>query len=284
MRVRRATGRQLSVCVSRQALRRIGRFMALAPGLVAAVLTGTICCAPSVAGDDQPKVLKGQVEHHESLPPLDSGMQSGAQFAESSIQRRAKYASKWFQIPAWFAGSFQTKDTYIESAFDYATGKLVQLKQVVPSSGSELRGHQVDAKGGIWHFYVESGSSKSEQPDVITYNTIDWYGPEVVSESRVVLRIQATSLVVDKNTGTVVDSYQREDIKTYVPKDRDTIAVHYTSKSFDSRGLPRDMQTGRSVHHRVAPFVSIDNGGGVDFKTLFHDYLTSKQLAQLIPR
>lgn len=221
------------------------------------------------------RVLQGQVEHHEKLPPLDADLQAGAPFAESSIQKKARYASRWIKIPAWFAGTFQTDGSYIESAYDFATGKTVQVKQVVSSAGVEQHGQQKDSNGDIWHFYVESGTSKSDQQDRITYNTIDWYGPEVITKDRVVMRIQATSLVVDRSTGVIVDSFQREDIKTYVPRDNDTIAVKYTSKSFDSRGLPRDMQTGRSLHRKVAPFSVVNQSGDLDYANLFNDYLLS---------
>lgn len=245
----------------------------------------TAICAASFAADcfAQPhpvttaagRVLQGQVEHHEKLPPLDADLQAGVPFAESTIQKKARYASRWIKIPVWFAGTFQTDGSYIESAYDFATGKTVQVKQVVSSAGVEQRGQQQDAQGDIWHFYIESGSSKSDQQDRITYNTIDWYGPELITKDRVVMRIQATSLVVDRATGVIVDSFQREDLKTYVPRDKDTIAVKYTSKSFDSRGLPRDMQTGRSLHRRVAPFTVVNQSGDLDYAKLFRDYLLS---------
>lgn len=227
-------------------------------------------------------VLQGQVEHHEQLPPLESDLQEGSNFSESAVQRRAKYAGKWIRIPAWFAGTFQTNETYLESAFDYATGKQLELKRVVPSVGTEQRGQQKDNTGAIWHYYVESGSSKSEQTSHVTYSTIDWYGPEVIANDRVVMRIQATSLVVDKNTGTIVDSFQREDLKTYVPQ-KGGIAVRYTSKSFDSRGHARDLQTGRSVHKRVAPFEVIDHAGDINYKGMFYDFLESNHLSKLLP-
>lgn len=223
------------------------------------------------------RMLQGQVEHHEKLPPLDADLQAGVPFAESSIQKKAKYASRWIKIPAWFAGTFQTDGSYIESAYDYATRKTVQVKQVVSSAGVEQRGQQKDASGDIWHFYIESGTSKSDQGDRITYNTIDWYGPEVITKDRVVMRVQATSLVVDKATGVIVDSFQREDLKTYVPRDANTIAVKYTSKSFDSRGLPRDLQVGRSLHRRVAPFTVIDQAGEFDYANLFRDYQATEK-------
>lgn len=238
------------------------------------------------AADAQPKagvMLKGQVEHHDTLPALDEGLQSGVPFAESALEKRAKYKGKWIKIPAWFAGTFQTTETYLEDAFDYATGQRVQLKRTIPSAGQEQRGQQKDAKGGIWHYYVESGASRSEQPGHITYSTIDWYGPEVLTNERVVMRILATSLVVDRNTGVIVDSFQREDLKTYVPKD-DGISVRYTSKSFDSRGNPRDLQTGRSIHQRIAPFTICDETGAMNYRESFKEYLELNQLANLLPK
>lgn len=254
------------------------KLLAILICLAAAIDTTTtpVSSQPQAVSTAAGRMLQGQVEHHEKLPPLDADLQAGVPFAESSIQKKGKYASRWIKIPSWFAGTFQTDGSYIESAYDYATRKTVQVKQVVSSAGIEQRGQQKDSSGEIWHFYFESGTSKSDQGDRITYNTIDWYGPEVVTKDRVVMRVQATSLVVDKSTGVIVDSFQREDLKTYVPRDANTIAVKYTSKSFDSRGLPRDLQTGRSLHRRIAPFTVLDRAGDYDYATLFRDYQSTE--------
>jgi hypothetical protein len=228
-------------------------------------------------------ILRGKVEHAQKLPPLQSGLQAGANFDPSSLGK-AKYESKWLKIPNWFAGTFASDRTTITLMQDYATGRKSSPNKTVSSQASEHFGFQRDADGDIWHFYVESGSSKSTQQNHETFNTIDWYGPELIAEDKLVMRILATSLIVDRNTGTIVDSYRREDIKTYQPLELRSLKVTYTSKSFDSRGRPRDLQEGYSIYRQVLPFTRINEAEGNDYKSMFRDYLVSHKLEHLVPR
>ncbi|MBX9685552.1 MAG: hypothetical protein K2X27_02550 [Candidatus Obscuribacterales bacterium] len=216
--------------------------------------------------------LQGQVQHSDQLPALEDDLQAGASFNPQALQN-AKYASSWFKIPSWFAGTFESTESRIDFIKDYATGQVGRPRKVVSSLGRELHGFQKDQKGDIWHYYVQSGSSRSEQAGHITINNIDWYGPEYVSDSKVLMRIQATSLVVDKNSGIIVDSFRREDLKTYEPMGKGVIKVEYTSKSFDSRGRPRDLQDGVSIHRLIAAFKPIDRDGENDYKQMFKDFL-----------
>lgn len=228
-------------------------------------------------------ILRGKVEHAQKLPPLKSGLQAGANFDPSALGK-AKFESKWLKIPSWFAGTFASDRTTITLMQDYATGRKSTPNKTVSSQASEHFGFQRDADGDIWHFYVESGTSKSSQQNHETFNTIDWYGPELIAEDRLVMRILATSLIVDRATGTIVDSYRREDIKTYQPMDLRSLKVTYTSKSFDSRGRPRDLQEGYSIYRQVVPFTRINEAEGNDYKAMFRDYLISNKMEHLVPR
>lgn len=226
--------------------------------------------------------LQGKVEHSNTVAPLADNLQAGASFNPQNM-RIAKYASNWFKIPAWFAGTFESQGTTILTMREYATGKTSKPNHTVQSHGQELHGYQRDANGGIWHYYVESGSSRSTQAQHETLSTIDWYGPELISNDRIVIRIMATSLVVDRATGTIIDSFRREDIKTYEPFEMRALKVSYTSKSFDSHGRPRDLQTGYSIYRMMQPFRSIDQDGETNYRTMFKDYLNTHNLATLIP-
>ena len=228
-------------------------------------------------------ILHGQVQHSDKLPALGQSMQAGSNFNPNSIPQ-AKYASSWFKIPRWFAGTFESHASTIEYMKDYVSGRASRPHETVSSFGEEMYGYQQDSHGDIWHFYVKSGSSKTEQEGHITVNNIDWYGPELVSEERVVLRILATSLIVDKRSGIIVDSFRREDLKTYEPIGNGVMRVSYTSKSFDSHGLPRDLQNGVSLHRRSAPFQPINGDGRTqDYRQMFKDYLSNEGLSQLSP-
>ncbi len=221
-------------------------------------------------------VLRGRVEHANHVDGLSENLQAGAKFNSSSLSQ-GTYASKWFKIPDWFAGTFQSLESSIDYVKDYATGRSFAPGKKLASSAVELHGHQKDKNGEIWHFYVESGSSKSEQSRQLTLNKIDWYGPELVDPKKVIMRILATSLIVDKRSGLIVDSFRREDIKTYQAGENGAINVTYSSKSFDSKGRPRDLQTGTSVYRKIADFSPIDRDTSHDYAALFQDFLKSSK-------
>lgn len=227
-------------------------------------------------------ILHGEVHHSERLPALGDDLQAGASFNPNSIPQ-AKYASSWFKIPVWFAGTYQSQESTIEYIKDYATGKVSRPDRTVASAGQELHGFQQDAHGDVWHYYVTSGSSKSEQVDQITFNNIDWYGPEYVSADKVVMRILATSFVVDKSSGIIVDSFRREDLKTYEPSALGVMKVTYTSKSFDSHGLARDLQNGHSMYRLVARFRPCDYEEDHNYRQMFKDFLSTEHMPELIP-
>lgn len=226
--------------------------------------------------------LKGSLEHAEQLPALSNSQQSGAHFSEKSVGNRTP-TSVWFAIPDWFAGTFAIEESTILSIHDYATGKDLKANKTVRAAGQEFRGYQADRKGSIWQYSISSGNSSSDQDTVRIHNIIDWFGPVFIDKNLVVMRILATSMVVDKNSGTIVDSYRREDLKRYSPLGNGKLKVQYTSKSFDSRGFARDLQSGVAVHQRIAAFRPIDELDGVDYRKLFIHFLESTGRRDLVP-
>ena len=228
-------------------------------------------------------VLQGQVSHAERLPALGDNLQAGASFNPSALPR-AKYDSSWFKIPVWFAGTFQSSASTIDFIKDYATGQTSRPDKTIATNAQETHGIQPDAQGGIWHYYTKAGSSKSEQAGQTTFNNIDWYGPEYVSDDKVVMRILATSFIVDSHSGIIVDSFRREDLKTYEPVALGITKVTYTSKSFDSHGLPRDLQDGHSEYRLVQQFQPCNNEGNLDYRQMFKDFLSTENMPELIPR
>lgn len=228
-------------------------------------------------------ILKGQVEHAEKLPALSDSLQAGANYQPQSMPQ-AKFASSWFKIPIWFAGTYESQESTIDEIHDYATGRVSKPSKTVASVGRELHGFQKDRSGDIWHFYLKFGSSKSAQQAQITFNNIDWYGPEFVGNDKVIIRVLASSFVVDRRNGVIVDSFRREDIKSYEPAAQGLIKVSYSSKSFDSHGRPRDLQIGHSIYHRIAPFQELDREGDQDYRQLFKDFLLNEHLSELLPK
>lgn len=248
--------------------------------LLSQIILLVLFCTPASA---EPFILQGKVEHSTKVNPLAVGLRTGDQFQESKF-KEPRYASSWFMIPAWFAGQFQVDENVITKIEDCRSGKIQRPNQAVSNYGRELHGFQKDAQNQIWHFYVESGTSKSEQLRQITYNNIDWYGPVRIDKKRVIMRIMATSLLVDRTSGVIVDSFRREDIKTYEPYEPGKIKVTYTSKSFDSSGHPRDLQEGVAIHKQIAPFQEINLLDNVDYRIMFRDYLLSNNHKELVPQ
>lgn len=227
-------------------------------------------------------LLRGAIEHSVTLPEADPTLLPGAEFREDSL-KLPPTTSKWFQIPAWFAGRFRVESSTISKVYNYLSGSRQFLNQKVKAQGEEVRGHQTDARGGIWMLHTTSGTSKSDHGDHITYNMIHTFHPEEVNSGRVVMRIIATSLLVDKKAGRVVDSYRREDIKTYVPLGGGKVSVSYTSKGFNMDGTPQNLQEGFSVHRQVEPYRPIDRIGQADIGQLFADFLRANNLKDLVP-
>ena len=227
-------------------------------------------------------LLKGQVEHTERLEPTVPTLSPGTDFREGSLPA-VRQASEWYRIPEWFAGTFEVEDSTVVKSYDYRSGQTTFLNQRIPSQGQETRGFQRDALGKIWQYSTTSGTSKSEQAAHITYNIIHWYGPEEIHEGRVVMRVLATSVVVNKQSAKIVAVYRREDIKTYVPLKPGVLSVSYTSKSFTADGSPQDLQTGFAVHKLISRFKTIDRVGDTDLAALFRDYLVASKMGDLVP-
>jgi len=237
---------------------------------------------PAQAPQPTKFMLKGQVEHSDRLPPTAEELRPGADFRASSIPT-VRETSEWYRIPAWFAGNFAVEQSVVSKSYTFLTGQTTFLNKRLKTQAEESHGFQKDAHGDIWHLSTTSGTSSSQDQSRYIYNIVQWYGPEEINEGRVVMRILATTVVVNKQTRKVEDVIRREDIKSYVPLNPGTVSVSYTSKSFSPEGIPLDLQTGFSVHKRIAPFKAIDQMGETDVRELFRQFLISNNLANLVP-
>ncbi len=226
--------------------------------------------------------LKGQVQHTDKLEPTNEELRPGLDFRPASLPS-LRETSEWYRVPKWFAGTFKVDESVVVKSYEYLTGKTTFLNQKLSPSGQETRGYQVDAHFDIWHLSTTSGTSRSEDALRVMYNIVHWYGPEEIGEGRVVMRILATTIVVGKKTGKIEGVFRREDIKTYVPLKPGVVSVSYTSKSFNTKGIPLDLQTGFSVHKQIAKFQPVKQLGETDLCELFRQFLESNGLSQLVP-
>gem|GEM_PF-2141824 len=245
-----------------------------------------VCAGSSPAQTSAPSgskfKLQGHIEHSERLPPTAEDLRPGADFRPESMPT-VRETSEWYRIPDWFAGTFQVEQSVVLKSYDYLTGQTVFLNKKLGTQGEETHGYQTDARGEIWHLSTTSGTTGSEDRSRYTYNIVHWYGPEEINDSRIVMRILATSVLVSKRTAKIEAVIRREDIKTYVPLKPGVVSVSYTSKSFTPEGIPRDLQTGFSVHKQVSLFTPINQLGDEDLAELFRQFLISNNLGYLVP-
>lgn len=234
------------------------------------------------AGQSSKFTLKGQVQHSDRLDPTSEELRPGLDFRASTLPT-VRETSEWYRVPEWFAGTFKIEEAVVVKSYDYLTGRTAFLNQKLQSQGEETHGHQKDARLDIWHLSTTSGTSRSEDASHFMYNIIHWCGPEEIGEGRVVMRILATTVVVGKKTGKVDGVFRREDIKTYVPIKPGVVSISYTSKSFNTDGIPHDMQTGFSVHKQIAKFKPVNQLGDTDLAELFRQFLVSNGLSKLVP-
>ncbi len=226
--------------------------------------------------------LKGQVQHTDKLAPTNEELRPGLDFRPSSLPS-IRETSEWYRVPNWFAGTFKIEESVVVKSYEYISGKTTFLNQKLNPSGQEARGYQRDARSDIWHLSTTSGTSRSEDAAHYLYNIVHWYGPEEIGEERVVMRILATTVVVGRKSGKIEGLFRREDIKTYVPLKPGIVSVSYTSKSFNPEGIPLDLQTGFSVHKRIAEFQPVNQLGETDVAELFRQFLETNGLLQLVP-
>ena len=243
------------------------------------LLVAAISCALLPASA---KVIEGLFEHSQNLPPI--GIQKpGTTFDESKMPVTDS-KNRWYKIPQWLAGSWQSKQQSLRYQYDYRTRREFSGKNwLTYYQANEEFGKQMDKQGNVWDMPVVPLVKTAVDKETTSYHDILDVQYIEVSEDSVALRVRSLVTLVSRATGAVVDSYQQESISVRLPESNGLLRVIDSIKVFDAQGQPIRKSRVEAVAHRTKPFQPIDTKAGQDLRKLFAEFLQAQGQASLIP-
>lgn len=255
-------------------------------GFWAGTFLSTYCPASAAEGGPSAHLLEGGVEHSESLAPLSPDLKVGIKYGDELLSQPRANASAngdWYKIPAWFAGTWETKTKVVNYVYDYKTKREYRPEKLITNHWSGKRGAQMDRLGQIWEYNDAPSKTRVESDKVFNVVVINRYEPLKVSEKQVRRRKLSTSVVVEKETGLVKELFESEIFQdTFINKDG--TATTYTSiKKFDSEGKPVILQKDTALSRKTADFSPVKFLNGEDLCILFKAFLKAKDLRHLEP-
>lgn len=228
-------------------------------------------------------LLKGNVQHSESLTPIEKYLFPGAHVDVTRL-RRLTPNNFWFRIPAWAAGTWKGETNTTYSKYWYQTGNRNFAVDTFMARGADTWGQQMDRNGNIWTYQGTNFWTVTEGQYYWTFSFVKSFDPIEVSAEKIVVQFLGYRVLVDKNTSMVLRSYQAESIQTYTTPLEGMKKVDGSIKVFDSYGRPICLSKVVSFDRRVLPFIRVDNRKGMDYRSLFDEYLSSHGLLDLLPK
>ncbi len=178
---------------------------------------------------------------------------------------------QWIQVPAWLAGTWQTRVRTFFDSIDCSTGRRLLSKPVnIAVSMVRTIGTQQDSYGRIWHYIAT--------PYQRTLETNEY------CETQNIIQVSVLSSYTDKLTlrtiGKVVRSprsrqqlydnfYEITDV-TYSPLSDGIIKVEMKISDFDASGKPLHVSRSICIDRRIRPFtvINYDERGNLEQKFL----------------
>ncbi len=227
-------------------------------------------------------MLKGQVEHSDSLAPLNDDLRAGAQFDRQCLPAQST-AYDWFWIPSWFAGIWQATTEKRTFYLDYETAKIDRLPKIFKQGTSERWGEQQDRKGGFWEYAATPYCNTVDGGDVVYYEYVSLKKPIKVSANEVTMLFRSTSVAVNKKTNMISSSEQIESVQVYKKIAPGLLECSSSIKEFDQGGIAVSLVKRAGPRKLTAKFRPLDQFNGQSLHMLFMRFLQSKRLNYLIP-
>jgi hypothetical protein len=223
------------------------------------------------------KVLVGEIDHSETLQPLDPSLTVGEVFAPSKLPSiDALPANKWYRIPAWLAGTWHKDSQTDYYRYTYKTNTTDTTTRTEPAKATGTWGTQQDDKGTIWQFDPAPFTATVDSGDDFVVQMVRTSEPIDVSDRRFVRRSIDTQIRVSKADGVIKSVESGEQITTYRPEGDGLIKRETSAKVFDPQGQPVLLGKSFAYENRVSPFVPQDVYKGKDMKKLFLDFLKTE--------
>jgi len=261
---------------------------------VFALSTPTQAQQSSQLGSELSAQLSGHIEHALVLPPVNPNIQVGRRFDERNLSPHDNADTKfWWHVPDWLSGSWHNIGRIHELSFvNLKTHESYETKgpRAISYAEHEVIGLQTDRLGEVWTCVPTPYVSKDRVGNILNVNMINLCEPLKTADDQVVLKLLATTLMVDSSTKEILAVTQREAIQTYKPVAPGKILILASNRFFDEFGQPefsRDLLTHcRKQSEYVEQEYWTSPGTGlsvIDLRRSFADYLHENHLDKLIP-
>ena len=236
-------------------------------GLLAALLL--LAIAPAFTAP----VLKGSVELSAERTVLDKRLAPGNKF-DSKLFGETQKEERWEQIPEWLAGTWkQSKRTRTFNKDEI--NKTVEEKPVTFQSVRTIKKGFQRKDGKIWDFFPTGVIESVASDFYTTYSYLMENDPITVSQEKVVAFRCTINVCVD-NRQQIKDTYQTEEIESFINDKSGVVRNELKMRTFDMRGKPRATLELWSPLARVAPYADTAKYEGMDMNASLARYLTMK--------
>lgn len=236
-----------------------------------------ICLALTLsAPSGQAKTLVGEIDHSETLQPLDPSIAVGEIFEPSKLPTlESQPSNKWYRIPNWLAGTWHKDSQTDYYRYNYKTDKTDTTTRTEPAKATGTWGTQQDDKGTIWQFDPAPFTATVDSGDDFVVQMVRSSEPIDVSDRKFVRRSIDTQIRVSKTNGVIKSVESGEQLTTYRPEGDGLIKRETSAKVFDTQGQPILLGKSFAYENRVNGFTPQDTYKGKDMKKLFQEFLQS---------
>lgn len=245
-----------------------------------------LCLAAILSPFAQAKVLMGEIDHSDTLQPLDPSLTVGEIFSPSKLPTiDAAPANKWYRIPAWLAGTWHKDSQTDFYRYNFKTNATDTTTRTEPAKATGTWGTQQDDKGTIWQFDPAPFTATVDSGDDFVVQMVRTSEPVDVTDRKFVRRSIDTQIRVSKANGVIKSVESGEQITTYRPEGEGLIKRETSAKVFNPEGQPILLGKSFAYENRVNSFSPQDTYKGKDMKKLFQEFLktTDSETASATP-
>ena len=199
--------------------------------------------------------LKGDISHSESQPPLDPRLRVGALFDKNEVNENGEQRLNFFETPNWLAGVWDNGAVTRTCVIDYlANTRDDSVVDTRWRNVSAKHGDLLDAHNQVWSEDKAPYVVSSETDTEYNYQQVKQSYPVENSNQRVVYKILATSIDVNKSTNRIISVTENEEFITYYPIDQNSVRWERSSKIFTPEGKARWLKICHGTMIRIRPF------------------------------
>jgi hypothetical protein len=267
-------------------LLQIGRLLVVISGLLFHLWQPAYC-------QEQNALLEGKIEHSLCLPPLNPELQPGRRYDERNMHPlKPALASNWWRVPPWLVGSWHNVGRVTQLSFSNLETKESYQTRVtgINYPEHEVIGLQKDRQGDVWTCVPTPYLSRDHVGQTMNVNLIDLADAVETNDNEVLLRLRATTLVIDSPSQIIKAVSQRESLQTYRPVSHGKILVLASMRFYDANGQPKFARELLTHCRRAADFQELEfwTSPGtalsiIDLRESFDTFLKEQNLAHLLP-